>query len=296
MEISVYFVSKPIQYFNVTNIEDSNRKILFVIDGFNNAKALFQKAQALQSWDEVRFFDDFSKAFQGLQEFNWHRLYLDSDYGYSKHKFLRNYAEKEIFVFEEGLGTYTNNLRKVTEKNLKLESIPQKLRSFFLTLFYGLVGNKDYLGGNKFTRGVFVYDKARHHENFPKFDKEIKSFKASFVEHLRRDDVRAVLYGESYVIDKVKTLLYISSWIYNPKVEPFLEQYKGYKKLIKPHPHLKGIPDSVKEKFDDVIKGEYLVEYLIDDLLRQCDELVIIHEGSAALLYFDPVSFKEILI
>lgn len=296
MEVSVFFVSKPIQYFNATNIEDNNMKILFIINGFNKAEDFFNKVSALKYWHEVRFFEDFPAAFNSLADFTWHRLYLDSDYGYSKHKFLRNYGNMEVFIYEEGVGTYTNSLRKVIEGNLKLYSLKDRFRSLFLTFIYSLIGNKDYLGGHKLTRGVYVYDRAKHRASFPNFNKEIKSFKDTFVKHLHNEEVKSVLYGEDYKIEKVNVLLYLSTWVYNSKIEPYLQQFKGYRKLIKPHPYLREIPNDVKAKFDDFIKGEFLVEYLIDDLIQQCDELIIIHEGTSAMLYFDPKSFKEIIL
>lgn len=295
MEINVFLVSKPIQYFNSTNIEVSGEKILYVIDNFYSSEELLERAILSKYWSKCVLMKSFPDAFSDLMSYKWNNLFIDSDYGYSKHKYLRKFSGRNIFVFEEGLGTYTKDLRNVIERNLKLTGIKSKIKNRILKTCYKLIGNQDYHGGNKFTKGVIIYDIEKHEKVFPKFPKKRYSFAKTFFEHLNNVDVRKVLYPNPLnIISSRKYILYITSWKIDPEISVILDEYPGYYKLLKPHPHIKEISKDIVDCFDEVIQGGYLVEFLIRDLITLSSDLVIIHNNSASLLYFNEEQFINI--
>ncbi|GAB3421205.1 hypothetical protein [Niabella aquatica] len=293
---SVFVVSKPLQYFNTTNIDDSNSKILLIIDGFKEASTFFIQVQKKSNyWDEVLFFANSSKAFDWLfQNRNIiQTLYLDGDYSLSVLKVLRKLKNVDIYVYEEGVGTYENNLKMTTTRNLvKNFTLFTRLKVYAFIFLYKLIGLKNFQGGNKFTKGIIVYNVERHKICVPEFRKKRKTFKVPFVEHLSTCVDRDILYTMNInLLDKVrgrKVLLYLTSWTINPAISKVLDKHLGYISIAKPHPHIKGEKRKKLEElgFNYISEGRDLVEFLLNDILLRCEELLVVHENTSALAYF----------
>ncbi|ULT28255.1 hypothetical protein KUH03_17670 [Sphingobacterium sp. E70] len=72
---SLYFISKPLQYFNVTNIDDANNKHLIVIDSFKDSNILANRASQIDYWEKVEVFSTYEQAFKSVDVKNI-RIYL----------------------------------------------------------------------------------------------------------------------------------------------------------------------------------------------------------------------------
>ncbi len=296
MKKSGYIVSKPLQYFNASNIEDDHPKVLFIVNGFNNAENFFNAVKnESKHWESVYFYKDYDEVFTYIKKNKpyYSKLFLDGDYSLSMLKNLINFKDLKIYVFEEGLGTYTDKIRYAINKNLYARVSPlRKLKTFLISEILRLLGQKNYHGGSSFTNGIYVYNIEKHTTNKPNFAKEIKTFKQPFLKHLSQFEEKTIL-SEDYsdIISAAfhkKVLLYLTSWSIDANIGQVLEGYKDYVKIIKPHPHIseEAIND-IKHNFDFVVKGGNMIEFLIYDLCDAASQLNVIHHGSGALLYFE---------
>lgn len=292
MNRSVVVVSKPLQYFNATNIEISGRKVCLIVNNFSNAKTIFNniKTHSLY-WDEVFFFETLKNAYKWVldNKKDIDNLFIDSDYGAKKYVILDNIRNVDIFVYEEGIGNYRKKLR---ERNVK---------GYFKENFYRIVGHKDYLGGYKYTKGIYLYDKNHFLDVHPHCQKKLYDFKVPFLEHLDMFQDKDIFFDENaqYIISKVrnkKVLLYLTSWNIYSDIDNVLNGYPDYVKIVKPHPHIKNFDKSFVG-FDYIIGGSNLIEIFINNLLKISEEVVILHHGTSSLMYFsDSKKVKPILL
>lgn len=300
---SLYFASKPIQYFNITNIEDSNNKDLLLISYFKDAESLAKRAQASGYWNSVQIFEDYKSAFSSIEIDKFDKVFIDSDYGLSKFLFLRKFKNSIISVYEEGIGTYSNHLRSSINLNFKKTSLFSQIISLLITKVYSIMGNYDYHGGSKYTNQIIVYNPEEYLKGKDLKNKIIKKFNLSFQDHLKCLHPSNVLYPTPLNFNDIKgkkIVLYLSQWELDPQIEIFLKRnYPEFHKILKPHPHNSGEQLGAILKntcFDEVIPGEIMIEFLINDLIECSEELLIVHHGTSALSNFDPHSFKQIIL
>lgn len=279
MTKSFSLVSKPLQYFNVTNIEDGiAHKICLIVDIFYNAKSFFNNIKNQNYWNEVVFFSSSYDAYQWLKNNVSDKdfLYIDSDYGLKKTIWLSKINSKNIFVYEEGTGSYRNDLIKITHAN------------YLMMSFLKLIGIKEHMGGGRYTKGIVIYDVEKHERMIPEYSKTRKSFKREFMQHVpiikhhfsnTIDNNREILQG---ILSK-KILLYITSWEYNANVDTIMSQYPDHIKIIKPHPHIKIIYNQTN--FDYIFSNDVFIEIFIINAIEVCKEIIVLHENSSAMQY-----------
>jgi len=293
---SVFLISKPLQYFNATNIPDDNQKIALICNSFEGAANFYAKVKSLsQYWSEVLFFDSNLEGLSWIvkNRENLHNIYIDGDYSFSKRKFLKKLKTKNIFVYEEGLGTYTEKLRTATTKNIKKEFTAfSKIKTKLVTFLYLLMGMKDHHGGSAFTKGIYVYDIEKHKACVAGFRKTRKSFRNSFTDHLKNFTDKSLLYNKDNALLRnsagKQVVLYLTAWNIDDRITQILSGYNVSFKIAKPHPQINKnkYPLLYNLGFDYISQGGNMVEFLIYDLLQTSSELIVIHHNSAALLYF----------
>lgn len=191
-----------------------------------------------------------------------------------------------IYVYEEGIGNYRKTLN---EKNL--------FGKFKKIIYEYLLGNKVYLGGSKYTKGIYLYDKERFNENVLSNKKELLSFSTSFYNHLETFKDREVFLDQSTInlikkLHNKKVLFYLTSWSYDKKMDELITDYDDYFKILKLHPHIKEIGTYSKE-YDFIMEGDNLIELVIIELLKTCEKVVIFHHGTSAIMYFNNESKLE---
>lgn len=285
---SYFVVTKPLQYFNATNIADQALlKVCIIVDLFYKSEEFYQNIQSNKYWSRVLFFST------SLEAYSWlaknikgnDTLYIDSDYGLKKTLWLSKIKSKNIYVYEEGTGSYRNDLIKIGQ--------PRKI----LRLLLRIIGIKEHMGGGKYTKGIIIYDLGLHVERIPEYNKMRINFKTKFINH-----VTVIKNHFSYQTEKnsgitaavssKKILLYLTSWEYNSKVDAVLASYPDHVKILKPHPHIKNTP--VKTNFKYTLSSDVFVELFILNIIDACEEIVVLHENSSAMQYLISDKIKSI--
>lgn len=291
MENSFYLVTKPLQYFNCTNIEDINDRFCLIVNNFDNASYIYnQLKEKTNIWKDILFFQTYSETFNWITEnkSKINKLFIDSDYGIYRYNMLAKLKNVSIYVYEEGIGNY-----RYLKKNLR--------HAILSTLYSMFLGNKNYLGGSKYIKGIYLYDKEEHKKCFPGNKKKLYSFKNSFTEHLTLFKEAEVFFPNEVKMDLSilkdrKVMLYLTSYtISQNAVDELKKNGDSFYKLVKPHPHLKDF-NSDKSYFDKIIPSSVMAELLIAYLCTICEKVVVIHENSTALLYISFANLEEILI
>ena len=291
--ISIFIVTKPLQYFNVTNIKDDCLKICLIINNFKNAEIFYQKISTkfINEWNRVIFYESIFQAYKWIikNSDSIINLYVDSDYGLRKYYYFEQISHLNIYVYEEGLGNYRRNLRK------------KSIYNDIINYLYKLMGHESYLGGSKYTKCIYLYDINKHRKLLPHCRKELRFFNKNFIEHLSTFSGKEIFLdqGLNYIYSAAKgkkVVLYLTSWIYHQEVDGIMLNYPEHIKILKPHPHFKIDFCEMQDKYQYIINGENMVEFFIYELLKQVNELVVIHRRSSALMYFDGISNLKSLV
>ena len=252
------------------------------MDCFYQAEDFYKNIKNQKHWSKTLFVSNSYDAYRWLKNQVKPKdyLFIDSDYGLRKSLWLSSIKSRNIYVYEEGIAIYWNDLLKTGPQN--------HLIQFFLKL----LGVKEYLGGGIYTKGIIIYDIEKHKRLIREFRKERIQFKRSFLEHLTayQIDNNFNLGNTKIIIDRIKTkkvFIYIIGFDYDAEVDLMLEEYPDYVKILKPHPNQK---ESVnKSQYDFIIDNDVLVELFIIESLKVFDEIIVVHQDSSALEYFNKI-------
>jgi hypothetical protein len=279
-------VSKPLQYVNVTNIECEGKKILLLVDSFYDAKRIHDIIKREKNdWEDVIIFpekkDVYSWLVKNIKSIN--NLFVDADVGYRS--FIYKLRKIKIFIYEEGLGTYVSERRKLI-KPINARIYQRSYWGYIYRDIYWfineLIGYKDRIGGDKYIYGLILYYPGYYLKNIKNNEKKIFSFKENFLINLEKSCNKS-LFGCDFIDDKYcdKTVLvYLTGW----DVMKGLENTKGFDyKIIKPHPHIK---DSRNDGYDVCVPGYVMSEYVIIELLKKVKKLVIVSSYSYSVIHF----------
>lgn len=285
MSLNIFVISKPLQYFNATNILVNEKKICIIINNFYNAEKVFKGVRESSSyWNDVFFEENWNKAFKNIIERkkSIKRIFIDSDFGFRKNLILRKLKDVEIYCYEEGIGNY----RPIYNNDIFFEKL-----KFIL---YKNLGHQNYIGGSKYTKGIYLYNTSLFNEIFPNSNKKILFFSNPFSKHLEEFKDKSIFLSSSALkvlnnIRDTKVLLYLTSWSYDSKIQDRLQSYHDYVKILKLHPHIKDTSLQTKyyDYYDYVINGENLIELIISKLLKVNESVLVMHHGTSALMYFN---------
>lgn len=293
MKKDVFIITKPLQYFNATNIKCKNEKICLITDNFFNAENIFKKIKKESLiWDDVLFFKKWDEPYKWIIKnkdiVNY--IFIDSDFGFQKNFYLKKIKPCNIYVYEEGIGTYNEYKGR------------KGIFSSLLNKLYFIYGNQLYLGTSKYVDGIFLYNIEKYLKKIPHYNKELFYFQKPFCEHLETfSDANIFLDQETKILiqnlKNKKIVLYLSSWSEYSDINNKLSLYPNHLKIYKPHPHIKETNNILKKYFDYILRGNILIELFITQLISVCEELVVIHHGSSAIMYFnDSKKLKSILL
>ena len=279
MNTSIYIITKPLQYINVTNIPDKNLKYLIIINNFNDANEFYELVKSHSNlWIDIKIFDSKYFALSWLIIMNKRlkvsNIFLDSDYGIVLHFFLFFLKDKLISVYEEGWGSY----REIRTATNFISFLKNKINVFFK--------NENIIGGSRFTTHIYLYHISFYKKTFNNNSKILLDFNFKFTQHIDSFKEFKYIFAQkemSYLKNK-EVLLYLTSYTYDLSIEDYLFEYKNNYKILKPHPHIKDFKGITK--FDEILNGVVPAEFIINSLLKIVEKLVIIHHGSTSLLYF----------
>lgn len=268
-------ISKPIQYvniLNVPNINKSNSKLI-IIQSFLDSDKLRDFVAKKGQWLSIELVESENKAlkysFKHRREYK--NLYINYDNGPFTTIIFHLLWRKNIYLFDEGWGSYNNNLRKRFN--------PSRL---VFSLLHWDWDSEMYLGSHPRVKGKYLYYPDMHKKIIPNFKKELK-LKYSFVEHISKEDFSIFNYEFSDEVIGKDIILFLTGWEIDEEIYPLIENDKRYK-ICKPHPHRKDNSE-LKEKFDFVIEG-YMAEFVILDLIQKANSILIYHHNSTSVIYF----------
>lgn len=253
-------VSTPLQYINALNIDlDKEKCNLVVVDLFSNKGKLAEVVQVgcqVHKWQQVYYFRSKTSAILFLIFRKIHCLYIDSDKGklLSLLLFLKRHGN--LYTYEEGYGSYLKMLRS---------------DQYYIWP----------IGANKYIKGRILY--------FPEIfrslvvcPKPIITFRTTFQDHMK-----SIFEFKNPVInhnDSCKIEVYLTDWKMNFKIFSLLEN--DTYKILKPHPQSIFKLDELSSTFNCIIDSIYPAEKLIQYLKQLNKEVVVYHENSTTLLYF----------
>jgi hypothetical protein len=287
---SAFIITKPLQYINATNIYDNNSKELYIIPNFNNFIVFFNAIKNKSNiWDSIfiRKTKEIALIRLVIKQRSYSRIYLDSDFGILLRFILFFFLKVKIFVYEEGIASYTNDIR--VDSNLKC-----KVRTFLDKLLLG----DTWSGSSYKTVGIYLYHKDVFLKllNYNIGNKNILSFNKNYLEHLVEIKEIEFLYEKinfnNYIGKDI--LLYLTAGNINKDVYKILLKYPNFYKILKLHPFHKDIFDV---KFDESIDSSLPAELLISKINLLANSIIVVHESSAAILnIINDVKFSDINI
>ncbi|HGS4451913.1 TPA: hypothetical protein ACMFMZ_002571 [Vibrio cholerae] len=285
---TLYIVTKPLQFF-VADIIDrkhgSTISEIIVVDMFCNAKPFFDRLKSINLMNRCFFSKN---RFLSFLVAAWRKpdcLYIDGDIGTRLSlyicifKFLSG-CEK-IYVYEEGIGTYRNDIYK--------SGLKKRILNF--------LGIATHFGGSFFCNGVYVFEPYKYlYSHSVK-----KGFEVNPIETLLKD----------YILDNFEVLCWLFSYdlfnhsLNNESAVLYLTSYdvkysvikeinnQNLHSYVKLHPHLK--TNKFKTDFRNVffIDNGIPAELVIIHLSNNFNNVLVKHQGSSVENYMkiDNVDF-----
>lgn len=280
MRPDVYICSKPLQFFNIKNIGNlagsSNRRILIVFPDFFEGNIFVDNIRRFDSyWDEIITIQTKADYYNYIKKHKINYLIVENDASVRMFAFmiiakLRNQV-KALYVFEEGIGTYRNDLHVGLDK-------------LWRTLT--LIGA--HYGASPFCKHVILYEPEFYNNKF--HSHKAISFSTKFIDGLKKHrTLFHKLCGDlpsNIDVHNQKILLYITNHSIDGEIlSKMIQKKDNYDVMyIKPHPHIKKldcIPDGI-----EIIRTNILMEFILSDFLCKGNKLTIWHQASTSLIYF----------
>lgn len=231
---AAFLISKPLQLMISLCIVRQyiwNEKPIFIIlDAFCGARSVAERLlQAFADLQQPVFFKQRKQAFKFVRQEAFDHFFIDSDVGVKNYLLFlsRKMAKPKlgIHVYEEGLGTYRDDLYQGLKKNL-------------LSAF----GGGTFFGGSVVASSIFVFDDQEYIAKFPKNKHKV----VKIVEPLQsfitenRDQLKQVFdYAGMQITsaDSELCVIYLSNWQLDGKFISRFVRMDGVL-YVKPHPHI----------------------------------------------------------
>lgn len=295
MSSKIFLVTKPLQLLIslaiIENITSSGPISLLIVDDFFDAKNVYSalnNSKNLTRIDNIIYFENHSDAFKYLEINKYNIIFIDSDVGFKRFiqllKLKISNPKNQLIVYEEGLGTYRNNIYKSPKKNI-------------LEIF----GIGTYFGGCIFTNAIYVLSP---NEYISKLGNKtpVRKICTSLLDILNKHKrlINNIFPEIDYVSseysnDKNTCLVYMSGWNINFDVlKPYLNENLSI--FIKLHPHIKSFSDEIKNNTKNFIyvTPSLPAEVLLDHLSRNFKKVKVIHHGSSITRYIDKNNIEYI--
>lgn len=280
---NVIIATSAYQLINVLNLQITfKNSILCIVDSFAGAFELFQKLKNMEKFKFIHFFSTEIDAYRWVisEKDSFKLLFIDSDINKKKLMFILR--KLTIFVYEEGVGTYS-----------KKHYYPSRpFVGNFRLMLLNIFGYKNRRGGDRYVKGLVVY-RDDFYKKFICNKKTILTFNKPFLTHLLSDDLKRIFCTnlDFKSLKNLNVAIYIGSWIANhKKVNNILSSLRIDHKIYKPHPHTSNGIEC--DGYDDVVLSNYPAELLIYNVLMFAKDVIVISEYSTSMVYFE--SYKNI--
>ncbi len=287
MNYNVFVATKPFQWLNVENIPKySDNNILILVAYFPQANEIANNIKVnFPGWKKIIVVKNRTQAYLACLKLDIDNIYVDSDYGLRC--YLYSMLKCNLYVYDEGIGTYTNNLH-----------VQLGLNNSFKKIAFKLIGAGFFLGGNWKTSGIYVYNPNFYSSVFKNYlkGKEILSFQFQFGYFIRNnmDRISKVFNFNDFddIVGK-KVLLYIT---YHTVSSDLLDYISSNEKMydvviIKPHPHL--VKFGGIDIFDNVnciVNTNPIIAEIFILKLTLHNHLTVLHQSSTSTLNLGNIS------
>ncbi|UUV21273.1 hypothetical protein [Paenimyroides aestuarii] len=275
--MNYYIATKPLQYYNCLNIaSNKTNNTIIIVNSFYNAIEFSRKVGKANFWDRSVFFNNLKEAYDFLSKSIKKNdlIFVDSDYGLQNFIFQLKVVIKGgvIFVYEEGIGSYRDNLYTL-HKNL----FARNIMKFFFRKF-------NHYGSSILCSGIYLYRINYHKEIFPNYRKKRFAFPNNLIENLIDYRYHLSEYSNIQIDNKInKIIIYLSSWKFNKSALKYISKSENTINIIKPHPHMLEIDEEFIENFDILLSPDILFELFIINLFDSKRKIIIYHEGSSSV-------------
>lgn len=263
-----FIVTKPLQFMIADMIAKQNHdgeKIDFlIVDLFAGAREFVERFNSLdRPGQRAVYFAEQPAAYAHAADTDYGIIHTNCDVGFRIHRMLKRFKGKSVRVYEEGVGTYRNDLY-----------------SGFRRRFLRKRGIGTVFGGSNMAHFVYVFDPVRYYrsvEGIRAIPLPIKGTLASYV--AANQDSLCFLFGTGLQTPSEEpATVYLTNWEVDESV---IENLKGEGLLfVKPHPHRKCMAPGA-----NVLPGGVPAEVLIPMLAKAHPSLVVYHHGSSAAHY-----------
>jgi len=219
------------------------------------------------------FFTEMGDGYSYIKKFKKIRLYIDADVGFRKYLTLlalKFFGHVEsISVYEEGLGTYRDDLYSGLKKK-----------------FINAIGGGTNFGGCSLVKDIYVFVPNEYSERI-KSKCEVKKINSS-ISLLVKENINTFSFDE-LVLKKFEEnytykicFVYLPSWDADTRVLECLQNKNGLI-IYKHHPHRRNkIPPHL---YDVEIDGGAPAEFVITKLLNYFDKIYVYHHGTSVERY-----------
>lgn len=244
---------------------------VIVIGGFNGAEAVARKLRPMMSdAKSIKYFPTFRRSMRFTSIISPDRIFTHADVGVQKGLQLlwlkaRNPAMK-ISVYEEGLGTYRDDLYRGLKR-----------------LLFPFIGIGTHFGGFSLTSEVHVLSPDMYRRKFPRSRKKIVQIPRSPMETIANN--KKNIYGLFNYNEVPKSdgrcVVYMSSWEVD---KAFFSEIATGKcdTYFKAHPRLDFIPSQTNIIN---IPANIPAEILLADLSQKYRDVTVYHHGTSAVRY-----------
>lgn len=281
-KVDIYICSKPLQFVIVKDVASmqvsNNDRILYIIPSFKDAEDFIKRVKYLDNtWKEVRVRRNFARVLLSMIACNIENIYVYTDMSINLGLFSK-LKQCNIFVYEEGCGSYMNQI--------------WRKKGFFYQLLDKFLGVGNQLITSRFLAGAYLYYPQLFQIMRAQNKVPIFQIKSSFLEGINANlpILCDLSYLDSYKELQVRNktiLLYITEWELDQKIIKYIEESASeYDYVyIKPHPHIRKKINYNKVNVI-VLEAEVMAEIIINKLLKQGNDLTLIHNCSTSVLYF----------
>ena len=285
-----FVVTKPLQFLFAAGIIRqlgiSDQSFLVVTNSFRDAEAVCERASRAD-WDlssmDIRFCADRSEAEQYATRLGVRTLFVDSDVGLRRFLLLLKtqlgLKRPQIWVYEEGLGSYRTDLYK--------QDIKHRL--------FDALGIGTHFGGSRLTRGIYVCEPSLFRERFPDQVVEVRKIARTpceIIEGNLKEWSRIFDYVPVSPSSETACALYLTDWSVHPDGVARLNEFPG-DKYMKPHPHIKEIPAVTGV---ELISATPPAELVLIDLLGTYQSVTVFHHGSSCEKYVGDQRVSYVLV
>lgn len=288
MEKIVCVATKPLQYMMCDNITRSRNahRTLIIVNNFNNAKAVSESINRLGEWDKVIFAKKRTKAFLWAMTLRPDQLYIDTDVG--SRMFRRLMMVKcmkpscKVFVYEEGQNTYKHSSTLFDASG----GWATVLRRYI----YPRLGCGIFYGGSYWCSGVYVCKPEVYRQAIGANTKKIYKITPSPAEYCtrNRDQLFSIFCSENEILSArgEECVIYLSAYhISEDFLESDLFAARTAYRVLKPHPHIRGVQEKYARYVDVVIPSSVPAELLLLEAMGKFDHVYAYHHGSSIERY-----------